>query len=787
MKRKYFILALLLLFAACLSTLLACESEHIHKYSSSYSYDEQNHWRACYCGERNLESHTLQEEVVFAPSDLQVGVKRVYCECGYSQYQSIPALGHEQHSFEGEYLFDNVSHWKTCVCGEIKKEAHSLGQWVEIIPATEFAEGLRQAVCEVCGNTIQEKTSKLEHSHAYTGEYSFDNDNHWLTCSCGKTFAEIHTATQWTIVTPATETATGLQETVCAVCNNKYTQIIPCVKHVHAFNETEKFDNQYHWLACACGETTKAKHQFGEWAVITPATTSSQGEKKAICSCGYTKTAKIPTIIENAQVNLYAINDFHGKVERIAQTANYLKGLKQNNANTVLINSGDMFQGSLASNYNYGNLLSDCMDEIGFDSFTYGNHEFDWGLDAMRELSANSTTPFLGANIYNWNAQTREWGDFASDLAKEYVTVTLPNGVKVGIIGVIGKDQITSISSNLVQTIGFKDPKEIIPPLAEKLRDEEGCHVVVVSLHAPQSVLVGSDVENYVDAVFCAHTHQTEDTLSNGVPYVQGGSYGSNISYIKLTIKNGTVGTSDYGVISYKSSWQSDAAVANIVAEYAKETDALAQTQLATVNGTLGKTNSMPTLVCCAIAEYAMDCGYEVDIAICNQTRSDIYSGTITYEKLYQAIPFDNIIYVAEVTGSELIKVGRDNYVWRVNGEAFKPNEIYKVAVIDYVLFHQNNYREYDKLPSAFKNGRQPIALAKNGVSFYNYREITRDFLTKVQTIDVSEYELSNPRGARDQLGNNVTFNDDYYTSSAQAVWALLPSELVADKYRFAA
>ena len=111
--------------------------------------------------------------------------------------------------------------------------------------------------------------------------------------------------------------------------------------------------------------------------------------------------SKLPSAIRT--VDLYAINDFHGAVNNISSVGGYLKERKNSNANTVLINSGDMFQGSIESNSNRGKLLTDCMDVIGFDAFTYGNHEFDWGLNNLESLAQASSTKFLGANIYHIN------------------------------------------------------------------------------------------------------------------------------------------------------------------------------------------------------------------------------------------------------------------------------------------------------------------------------------------------------------------------------------------------
>lgn len=143
--------------------------------------------------------------------------------------------------------------------------------------------------------------------------------------------------------------------------------------HVHVFDGDYEHDDVNHWQTCECGQKKTSVHEFTDWTIVTPATTTSEGTKKSTCFCGYEITGVIPVIVlEDTSLDLYAINDFHGKVERIAQFGMYFKQRKLDNANTLLINSGDMFQGSVASNSNYGKLLTDCMDNIGFDSFTYG-------------------------------------------------------------------------------------------------------------------------------------------------------------------------------------------------------------------------------------------------------------------------------------------------------------------------------------------------------------------------------------------------------------------------------
>ncbi len=484
-------------------------------------------------------------------------------------------------------------------------------------------------------------------------------------------------------------------------------------------------------------------------------------------------------LAETQTVDVYAINDFHGAVDKMPRVAGYLAARKAEGA--IILNSGDMFQGSMESNSNYGKLLTDCMKEAGVDEMTYGNHEFDWGLDNLRNLAENSGIPFLGANIYNWNPDTRSWGGFADDLADKYIIKEVGN-IKVGVIGVIGDDQITSICSQLVQTIGFKDPLPIIKELATELRNEQGCDIVVVSAHdGPQDIVDGSggtydeptttaDLENYVDAVFCAHTHSQQNYLINGLPFLQGKSYGNYVSHVKFCIDNGNVRILSHENISYYSLTNVDQSVQDKVQTLIDNSNArIAEERnevLANLSGGLTSKEEIPRLVSHAIANYAQYSGYDIDVAIVNEARNPLPAGDITYSTLYEAIPFDNEVYIARISGKDIINEMRyGQSMWRTSERAIKnTNDYYTVAVIDYLLFHQNSKRNYNYFPSAFNNGFEPIPLTKNGVDVYNYRLITRDFLRSINvTVDTTLYTNFSARTDASRLESSVLFDDDPY------------------------
>ncbi len=467
-------------------------------------------------------------------------------------------------------------------------------------------------------------------------------------------------------------------------------------------------------------------------------------------------------------VDFYAINDFHGAVDNMSTVAGYLTEQKHKNANSIVISSGDMFQGSMESNSNYGKLLSQCMDDVGFDAFTYGNHEFDWGLTKLQELAQSSRTPFLGANIYHWDANTRQFGTFADELAREYVVKTLPNGLKIGIIGVIGQRQITSISANLVQTIGFKDVADVIPSLAHKLRNDLDCDVVVVSAHTGQETFLENeyfDVTEYADAVFCAHTHQKEISQKNGVPFIQGGSYGRNVSHVVLSVGiDGKVTAKKSENIAYQYSWPNKVSVQTLIDNSNEKIQSEANEVLANFDNELNAYLGVPRLVCHAIANFVTNnyAQYDVALAMVNQGRSGIGYGELTYSELYQSIPFDNTVYIANVSGADIYKEASysGNEIWRINGQAIEDSDtkFYKIAVIDYLLFHQNANRNYDYFPSAFSanNTFTPVPLENSNYDIYNYRFITKDFLMENTEINSSYYNYDNDFTNKQNLSNEV-------------------------------
>ncbi len=489
---------------------------------------------------------------------------------------------------------------------------------------------------------------------------------------------------------------------------------------------------------------------------------------------------------EPRALNLYAINDFHGSVipngeeVGIVKLGSYFKEQKKD-GNTLLLNSGDMWQGAIESNYNYGNLLTDCMNEIEFDCFTLGNHEFDWGAERILENRERTSgkgyqTPFLAANIYNYDIDTKSTGDYA-DLGDKYVIRTLENGLKVGIIGVIGNEQITSICSQFADPYIFKSPTPIIKQLSDELRIQHNVDVVILDAHTDQKSILEDSTSTdtltdyagitkispqsqarYVDAVFCAHTHQTEIGMVNGVPFVQGGSNGKAYSYVSIEVSpQGEVTCLDYNFYDTSSiQVAEDSNLSALVSSYKVISDQIGKETLGTLRSYLSYSQSLPNFVATAIAEQTIKAGYDISYAITNTGRSNLQSGTITYANLYKSLPFDNEIYILDAKGEDLIKEFNysSTHMYRLDSQAIESSKTYRVAVIDYLALHRDVNRNYNYFPSAKIVGK----LTKNG-EVYNYRDITADYIRSFdETINGSSYLNSNVRYDTSKVSQMVNF-----------------------------
>ncbi|MGD9909608.1 MAG: bifunctional UDP-sugar hydrolase/5'-nucleotidase [Candidatus Izemoplasmatales bacterium] len=413
---------------------------------------------------------------------------------------------------------------------------------------------------------------------------------------------------------------------------------------------------------------------------------------------------------ENVIIDLYSMNDFHGgaysSINTLSNVAAYLDEARSANPYTVFLSTGDMLQGTAFSNYYYGRPIIEILDDMGLVGFTLGNHEFDWGIDKIAEYSdlnqsnGEASYPFVAANIV--------YEDTLQPLPFTVpYTITEINGVRIGVIGVIG-NVINSISASRVENIVFLDPADTVYKYADILRTEQDCDIVVASIHdydqQMNSEIASFTGTHYVDAIFNGHSHTNVASSINrsgvSLPYAQASNYSNSLlTKISLVYNNPTGKvTSAYAYVLDSSDLdQSSSTIDAVINTYTSDpvytafvTDVLAYTP-----NYIDKYD-MGTWGASVIRDYM-----GVDFGMLNSGgfRVSIPAGNITMGKMVEVYPFDNYLKKVELLGSALTDLYFSGYdvvfddsitssggnIYK-NGVLIQDNQYYSVAAVDYIF-----------------------------------------------------------------------------------------------------
>ena len=485
-----------------------------------------------------------------------------------------------------------------------------------------------------------------------------------------------------------------------------------------------------------CNTTSPKKRHSSSSHTTTSTTRPTSGTSSTTdtSSTGSsTSSGGVDPELDAIPVNFTAINDFHGQVDEeagdyrvgLAKMTTYLKDRKA--TGDVLLCSGDNYQGSYQCFDDKGKLVSETFKSIGFDAYTIGNHEFDWGVDSVLANETYLGEPFLGANIYDYPKTGENWTK--SSLGKQYKIVKLNEGskyeVKIGVIGVIGQDQITSITSTYVNDYIFLDPTDIVIELADELRNDKGCDIVVADYHSGEA---NGRITDYVDAIFLAHTHEYMKSLGNGIPLVQASAYSRGVSHVNFSFNKNTgeLTLVDYG---YKylnqMELEPDAAVQTALNNWKASHSSVFNDVIGTnASGTKISSYNMSKFYAKLSYDRAKTEAPSYDIKGCifNVSRRDLKSGDFTYAELFETHPFLNGIYILSVSDQNISN--QIGYSYGYMDPDFTPSSssstYHDVLAFDYNGFHigvnSSNEKYYNYFSSAFSAGAEhpPVKLSFN-------------------------------------------------------------------------
>jgi len=417
-------------------------------------------------------------------------------------------------------------------------------------------------------------------------------------------------------------------------------------------------------------------------------------------------------------LTILSVNDLHGYIQQddygyggISNMAYLIDQIRDQSPldDVVLIANGDMFQGTAISNMTEGRAVIEVMNMMDFDVMGIGNHEFDWGIDTILQYfdgnpdNGEADFPLLNANIY-LNSDNSLLAVSGGNVFQ--YSIVERECVEVGIISYIG-DIYNSIAYNQVQDYHFDlDIAGSVASIATALK-ESGVDVIVVNIHGGS----GGGIESYiyneqlaelkdshgnylVDVVINGHTHSYQTgtiTRTNGTPLIgiQAGSYGNAFGEIVLTIDLADMSISDYSyqivnTSSAGTNYDSD------IETYIENTVAsLGTTVLAESGETItSKSQFEPWTANVMIAATGADIG----VSNHGGLRSDgniIAGEDVTLAQLYEICPFDNTIWLIDMTYSEVMDfIANGSLYYEVaDGVSLDDSQTYTVAVISYVYY----------------------------------------------------------------------------------------------------
>lgn len=206
----------------------------------------------------------------------------------------------------------------------------------------------------------------------------------------------------------------------------------------------------------------------------------------------------------HSQIEPLPANDANAGKGGVARRATLVKRVRQENPNTLLVDAGDVMQGTPYFNFYRGEVEYKAMSAIGYDVGTLGNHEFDNGVEDLAKA-----LKFANFDLVSANYDVK--GTLLEGRVKPYVVKTV-GGIRVGLFG-LGISPVALITPANFKGVTYNDPVVAARDVVKTLREKERCALVVCMSHLGYYVkgdrgdsLVASQVDG-IDFIAGGHTH----------------------------------------------------------------------------------------------------------------------------------------------------------------------------------------------------------------------------------------------------------------------------------------
>jgi len=191
----------------------------------------------------------------------------------------------------------------------------------------------------------------------------------------------------------------------------------------------------------------------------------------------------------------------------VARRASLIESIRQENPNTLLLDAGDIFQGTPYFNYYGGEIEFKLMSMLKYDVATIGNHDFDNSIEGLYAQLPHADFDFVSANY-----------DFSNTIMDTHVKpykIINKNGIKIGIFG-LGVELKGLVDKNLYKETVYNNPIETAQDMSRILKDDEHCDLIICLSHLGYDytnipgkigdIKLAESTKN-IDLIIGGHTH----------------------------------------------------------------------------------------------------------------------------------------------------------------------------------------------------------------------------------------------------------------------------------------
>jgi 2',3'-cyclic-nucleotide 2'-phosphodiesterase/3'-nucleotidase len=402
----------------------------------------------------------------------------------------------------------------------------------------------------------------------------------------------------------------------------------------------------------------------------------------------------------------------------LANVAGYIdKWRAANPKGTLVLDAGDIWQGTFVSNQSEGRIMIEIMNTVGYTAAAPGNHDFDFGQDILKARVAQARFPFLAANIVEEaSGKTPSW-------LKPYM-ITKAGSLRVGVIG-LGYPGTPIISKPAnVKGLRFLPGPNAVRQYLDVVRQQSDIVVVLSHLGLADDEKLAAEVPG-IDVIVGGHSHvvQTNARRTGQTIIVQAGSNAKHIGKLELTYdwrQRKIIGSTQENEVVpvVNTTVTPNAAVAALVKTKVQEASTilnkpLGESLIEMENCYSGEC-PMGNLITDAMRAANQAGDRPADVAMHNNAglRARLPKGPISYGALFQALPFGNIMAALDLTGEQILAILEHTVAGRpgnmvvsgmtysfdqsrptgqrilkatIGGQPLDPKKVYRVQTIDYL------------------------------------------------------------------------------------------------------